>query len=615
MALRRYTGSVDGTIPIPALLYNDEELLASQENIGIYSGLQKSPDHQAGSVHVTSHRLFYVDSHKASSRSFAMDLSHVTRTDHYAGLFTSSPKLTLYLAASNYPSSSANSRNEPANVFESWECEVCSYRNPPGLSPAAANVCALCGVPRSAVPAPTSRAPFPAKQLSSSLPASSLSSTTSSATSSPAPPIASDLVACSACTFLNHTSLRICEICNTPLPRPAIDARKSMKSAPSSRPISPALSEDGNDPMQHILKLSFRKGGDKAFYAVLKRALKSQAWEGKGIGKNARRGSVTRGSMTPEAASGPVVRRTGIDGILRTVETSAQNSESDLSNALQDLEALMVKAKDLVHLAAELNEKLTASSTITTQPPRAPTASPFSSSYSSTSTPAPSNAPLFSTTTLVPSTEPEEAAFIRSSLSQLGLQMSNAPVTMDMIRDERSWIEELARELAGVLQGSADGLAGNKTGKFIGIMKERGIVALDEVWGGWNRARGVALIPPSTFLQTLPHLPAYTSPPIRSRVFKSGLSVLHTPPYTHAAFASRLVGTLVMAGPQTGAQIAQEENITMGLAGDMIVAVEADGEICRDDEGASIKGGGSGSGVEVRWWVNIFRDYMWDGQD
>jgi len=38
MALRRCTRSVDGTIPIPALLYDDEELLASQENVGVYDG-------------------------------------------------------------------------------------------------------------------------------------------------------------------------------------------------------------------------------------------------------------------------------------------------------------------------------------------------------------------------------------------------------------------------------------------------------------------------------------------------------------------------------------------------------------------------------------------------
>lgn len=119
----------------------------------------------------------------------------------------------------------------------------------------------------------------------------------------------------------------------------------------------------------------------------------------------------------------------------------------------------MVKAKDMVRLAAELNEKLTAASA------------------SAPSTTSPYGSPSGST-----NPEPEEATFIRSSLSQLGLQLENAPVTQDMMKDETRWYEELARELSVVLQGS---------GVKRGMMRERGIVALDEVWGGWNRARGV----------------------------------------------------------------------------------------------------------------------------
>lgn len=165
---------------------------------------------------------------------------------------------------------------------------------------------------------------------------------------------------------------------------------------------------------------------------------------------------------------------------MQNAESSAQNTATDMSDALKDLDALMVKAKDMVRLAGELNERLTASSTTTTtSTPTIQSPNPISSSSSQSTLHASSFA-----TTLVPSTEPEEATFIRSSLSQLGLQMSNAPVTLDMIRDERKWVEELAKELGGVLQGS---------GKDGGMMRERGIVALDEVWGGWNRARGVGM--------------------------------------------------------------------------------------------------------------------------
>lgn len=154
------------------------------------------------------------------------------------------------------------------------------------------------------------------------------------------------------------------------------------------------------------------------------------------------------------------------DGILRGVESSAQNRESDLQDSLQDLAALMNKAKEMVRLAADLNEKLTASA---------------SSSYFNASVNSDSSA-------LVSATEPEEATFIRSSLAQLGLQMANTPVTLDMIKDDRKWFNELARELAGILQGSSrsgKGTAGT------GLLGERGILPLDEVWGGWNRARGV----------------------------------------------------------------------------------------------------------------------------
>jgi ESCRT-II complex subunit VPS36 len=126
-----------------------------------------------------------------------------------------------------------------------------------------------------------------------------------------------------------------------------------------------------------------------------------------------------------------------------------------MTDALRDLEAIMTKARDMVRLAQDLNDRLSATASSTTS------SSPYSSSLS---------------------TEPEEATFIRSSLSQLGLQMTNTPVTLDMIKDERKWEEELVRELADVVQVGGPGK---------GILRGRGIIGLDEVWGGWNRARGI----------------------------------------------------------------------------------------------------------------------------
>ena len=38
MILKIYTKPIDGTIPVQALLYDDEQLLGSQEGVGIYDG-------------------------------------------------------------------------------------------------------------------------------------------------------------------------------------------------------------------------------------------------------------------------------------------------------------------------------------------------------------------------------------------------------------------------------------------------------------------------------------------------------------------------------------------------------------------------------------------------
>lgn len=101
---RGFLRPVDGSIPAQALLYNDEELLASQDNVGIYYGSQKSAEHQNGTIHVTTHRLFYIDAQRMSSNSFEIDLSLIIQTEYYAGLFKSSPKVTCHLAG--YPAAS-----------------------------------------------------------------------------------------------------------------------------------------------------------------------------------------------------------------------------------------------------------------------------------------------------------------------------------------------------------------------------------------------------------------------------------------------------------------------------------------------------------------------------
>jgi len=197
-----------------------------------------------------------------------MALSFITMTEYYAGLLRSSPKVTCHLAGTPIALGPAEQDRAHAHL-DGWECEVCAYRNPPGLSPAAARICALCGVPRT-----TPVTSVPSNHLSSSLPPSALSSSTSLlARSHSSSGHKMSAIACPACTFLNYPSLRSCEICSTELPTP----KGEFRSAPSSRPITP--DPDDDDVQSKTIKISFRKGGDKPLYAVLKRSLRNKAWE------------------------------------------------------------------------------------------------------------------------------------------------------------------------------------------------------------------------------------------------------------------------------------------------------------------------------------------------
>ena len=56
-----------------------------------------------------------------------------------------------------------------------------------------------------------------------------------------------------------------------------------------------------------------------------------------------------------------------------------------------------------------------------------------------------------------------------------------------MVRDERKYLEGLAKELGSLLTGR-----GGKAGLMVGN-GSRGVIGLDEVWGLWMRARGVGV--------------------------------------------------------------------------------------------------------------------------
>lgn len=143
--------------------------------------------------------------------------------------------------------------------------------------------CALCGVPRDpmayAAPGPSQT---PTVHRSPSMPAlrhpTPITATISSSSPDEIPnstDFDSDLNACPACTYLNHNSMRYCEICGTPLP---VESPTGHLVPPPRSSGSTPMSSSVDLPSSATLRVSFRKGGDKAFYSHLKKVMQAKVW-------------------------------------------------------------------------------------------------------------------------------------------------------------------------------------------------------------------------------------------------------------------------------------------------------------------------------------------------
>jgi ESCRT-II complex subunit VPS36 len=156
---------------------------------------------------------------------------------------------------------------------------------------------------------------------------------------------------CHICTFINSSSTgsqqKQCEMCGTPQKAPQnisqITTRNissQMITLPSSS-SSPALSADSADGSgEDYIRLSFRGTGPSNFIAHLTMALQKQDWK-----------------VTPtDKQFDPLV--IGVAGLLKRVDTTQKDADTNLSIAFTDLDSLMNKASEMVNLATSISTKL-----------------------------------------------------------------------------------------------------------------------------------------------------------------------------------------------------------------------------------------------------------------
>ncbi|KAJ8609220.1 hypothetical protein MRB53_039256 [Persea americana] len=418
-----------------------------------------------------------------------------------AGFLKSSPKVTLHpkphkgSPASNGtsarpqsfggPARISSQINKPPNVSNAtWICPICSFSNPvpSNFDPTLANEatplppCLACGIKpplvtvvKAAIASLSTRTQKHPQHAQLSEPRSSVDAARSKGSMLVS-------VACPRCTFMNHASLRACEMCGAAL---RIDPDHERPDEGSARAGSPAPIRNSGTPGQDAnesVKFSFRAGGEKTFLERLKGALTQRKWllrSAPPVPRSGQPGSSPGGS---NLSSSPLRRNIGIAGLERRDSELRKNNEVIIGNAFEDLQALMASAKEIIALAETFAKHTKASSDNTTD------------------------------------SSPPDAATV---LSQL-----NLATTKEMLGSSASsralYLSELARSIAEFLTDD----------KMPHLRRAGGTISLVDLWALFNRMRGgVELVSPSDFAAATEHFDRLKLP-VRLRKFKSGLQVV-----------------------------------------------------------------------------------------
>ena len=228
-----------------------EKIQQVYKEVGLYGYLKTA---HLGTLCVTNFRLVWSDE---ESTCFSLHLSNILNTESQTGFLMSSPKLLLTI----------KTISSIQAVGLDWECEICQYNNQvPGK-------CVQCGV------------------------------------------VSKITISCHACTFLNKSDSKICEMCNGPLEK----ATETLK-----------------------VKFTFcgKSVSIQDVQAYIRRIIDIKAWE----------------SSSERVISNSM----GVSGILKSLEDASKKRDKAVSNeSFKDLESLMEKAGEMTKLAESLISKLT----------------------------------------------------------------------------------------------------------------------------------------------------------------------------------------------------------------------------------------------------------------
>lgn len=332
----------------PVFLENEHSLYV-KEGVGIYQGKLKISGYQNGRVYLTNMRILYVD--LGERKAIGMYLRDALRAELVERFLRSSAKVKIYLKSEQSTTlngselgSSSNSSSallrEVTNVV--WTCLICSYNNhiASNFDTESGDLtkCVSCGIK-------------PSRELLKKVIEDSMNKEDQTK-----PLTKSQQNECPRCTFINHPSMRNCEMCGTELkPRTSATAQKlALLNGPGSPLYQNPLGLTLEEPEEYTnrkpyIKISFRKGGETGFFEQAAKVIDQLKWE-----SLEQRGGVndeaTKVVQQPKEENR--IKGGGIHSLQQLGEQQRKRNEIVLSLSLEDLEQLMYKAQDLIKIGS-----------------------------------------------------------------------------------------------------------------------------------------------------------------------------------------------------------------------------------------------------------------------
>lgn len=277
---------------------------------------------------------------------------------------------------------------------------------------------------------------------------------------------------------------------------------------PASRAAGPTSTSSFN-----YVKLGFKDKLDVEFVSALHQALQEKKWE------------VARTQQMVETK--PAIKlRAGIVGIERGIQEKQKATDESISVAFQDLNKLMVMAKDMVSLSKNISSKIRDRQGDITD---------------------------------------DETVKFKSYLMSLGV---DDPVTRDAFNDESDYYRKLAKEIAQIIEKP--------------LTEVGGLMALTDVYCRVNRARGLELLSPEDFLNACKMLRKFGLPVVL-RQFDSGVKVLQLVSHSDEVVVENTKNLLRESKFLTAEDLARVLGISVILAKERLITTEKFGQACRDE--------------------------------